>query len=99
MARVELSEALGRRVDARPDTIDFRDLMYIPTLVEVPSYIELKEFRNVGTPIQDQGKAGACTGFGLSTVANYLLHRRQVVREDAHVSPWMLYDIAKRFDE
>jgi hypothetical protein len=53
----------------------------------------------VGVPILDQGREGACTGFGLATVAHYLLRRRQVVPDDIEVSPRMFYDMAKRYDE
>lgn len=90
----------GRRLDARPDTIDFRDCMYVPSLVEVARDYPLDAYRKLGVPILDQGKEGACTGFGLATVCHYLLRARE--NEDgkaAHVSPRMLYEMAKRYDE
>src|SRR4051812_27736248 len=59
---------LNRTLDARPDTADFRDRMYEATLVEVPPRIELETYMNKGVPILNQGKEGACTGFGLATV-------------------------------
>ena len=40
-----------------------------------------------------------CTGFGLATVAHYLLIRRHVVPDRTPVSPRMLYDMARRYDE
>ncbi len=85
--------------DARRDTVDFRDQMYLPTLVEVPPKIELATYREVGVPILNQGQEGACTGFGLATVANYLLRKRQVEPDRVHVSPRMLYEMARRYDE
>jgi len=88
-----------RVLDARPDTTDFRDRMYEPTLVEVPSRIDLAAYRAHGVPVLDQGAEGACTGFGLATVANYLLRHRRVVRDTTDVSPWMFYAMAKRYDE
>lgn len=56
--------------DARPDTVDFRDKLYVSTLVEVPSRLLLDTYigryprRKV--PILNQGQEGACTGFGLA---------------------------------
>jgi hypothetical protein len=45
--------------------------------------------------ILDQGTAGACAGFGLATVANYLLRNRKVWPDKTAVSPWMLYAMAQ----
>ncbi len=86
-------------LDARPDTLDFRDKMYDATLYEVPTMISLDEYRQWQVPILDQGQEGACTGFGLATVANYLLRRRRVVPDPIPVSPRMLYEMARRYDE
>jgi hypothetical protein len=68
-------------LDARPGTLDFRDKMYEPTLLEVPVRIDLKQYAAWKVPILDQGEEGACTGFGLATIAHYLLRRRQVVKK------------------
>lgn len=86
-------------LDARPDTLDFRDRMYEPTLFEVPTGKSLAEYRKVGVPILDQGQYGACAGYGLATVANYLLRTRKIVPDKTPVSPWMLYSMAQDFDE
>jgi hypothetical protein len=91
--------ASERRLNARPDTVDFRDLMYVPTLVEVGTTIPLAEYRKVRVPILDQGQEGACTGFGLATVVHYLLRVRKVNANTTAVSPRMLYAIARRYDE
>src|SRR5262245_24133645 len=88
-----------RTLDARRDTLDFRDKMYVPTLVEVPVRIALDDYRDLGVPILNQGQEGACTGFGLATVANYLLRRGKVVDDREPVSPRMLYNMARRYDE
>ncbi|MDJ1483856.1 C1 family peptidase [Cytophagaceae bacterium YF14B1] len=86
-------------LDVRPDTLDFRDKMYEANLYEVPTKISLDEYKQWNIPILDQGKEGACTGFGLATVANYLLRRRKIVPDPKSVSPRMLYEMAKRYDE
>lgn len=86
-------------LDARPDTIDFRDKIYEPTLVEVPAKIDLASYKAVGVPILNQGQEGACTGFGLATVVNYLLLRRKLPPDLAPVSARMIYEMAKRYDE
>ncbi len=86
-------------LNARPDPIDFRDRMFEPTLIEVPPRIQLAEYMRYGVPVVNQGTEGACTGFGLSTVANYLLRRRTIDPEVDKVSPRMLYEMAKRYDE
>jgi predicted chitinase len=88
-----------RVLDARPDTLDFRDLMYTATLVEVPTHVPLGEYMDYGVPVLDQGSEGACTGFGLATVANYLLLRRRVVPDKVPVSARMFYELARRYDE
>lgn len=85
--------------DAIPDPPDFRDLLFVPTLVEVPTQVGLDEYRRVGVPVLDQKNEGACTGFGLATIVHYLLRQRRVVPERTPVSPRMLYEMARRYDE
>ncbi|KAF0218382.1 MAG: peptidase C1A [Geobacteraceae bacterium] len=101
MAKVAKSQTTkkGRILDARRDTIDFRDRMYVPTLVEVPTFRDLKDYRKAKVPILDQGKEGACTGFGLATVVNYLLRTRKQLPSGVEASPAMLYNLARRYDE
>lgn len=88
-----------RTLDARADTLDFRDRMFDPSLIEVPTEIPLDSYRAVGVPILDQGQEGACTGFALATVIHYLLRTRKVFPDAAAVSPRMLYNMARRYDE
>ncbi len=92
-------EVGDRVLNARPDTLDFRDLMYTPTLVEVPTYVPLNDPHEFDVPILDRGCKSACTGFGLATVANHLLLRRRVVPDPVPVSPRMFYELARRCDE
>jgi hypothetical protein len=91
--------AAGRRLNARRDTVDFRDLMYVPTLIEVGARLPLDAFRKAGVPVLDQGEEGACTGFGLATVAHYLLRTRDIYPDRKKVSPRMFYAMARRYDE
>lgn len=121
----------NRNLDARPDRMDFRDLPYRPPLVSLPevfpSPYEIEEFLDLyleGNRIRDQGSEGACTGFGLATVIDYIYWDRMIREQRAEkhsqgktddavaaaaaarkppgpepVSPYMLYDIAKIYDE
>jgi hypothetical protein len=93
---------IRRKFDARPDAMDFRDRMFVPTLVEVPIELTLADHRKrLGRApiILDQGSEGACTGFGLAAVCNFLLQCRRKYPDRVPVSPWMLYAMAKRYDE
>lgn len=93
------SKKVSRTLDAMPDTLDFRDVMYVPTLMEVAPVSDIESYRGLGIPVLDQGSEGACTGFGLATVANYLLSGRGKRPVADEVSAWMLYAMAKRYDE
>jgi hypothetical protein len=73
--------------------------MYTPTLVEVPTHIPLGDYLDREVPILDQGSEGACTGYGLATVANYLLRNRRHEPDPVPVSARMLYRLARRYDE
>ncbi|MGE3912079.1 MAG: C1 family peptidase, partial [Chloroflexota bacterium] len=87
-------ERIGRTLDAVPDRVDTRDFLYQPRLSLLPD-----ELINCGRVplILDQGREGACTGFALAAVVNYLLAGRG--RTGEMVSPWMLYELARRYDE
>jgi hypothetical protein len=93
------SGGVERRLTARPDSVDFRDLMYVPTLVEVPPEKPLANYQALGIPVLDQGSEGACTGFGLATLANFLLATRKSQPDSESVSPHMAYSLARRYDE
>jgi hypothetical protein len=80
---------------ATRDSLDFRDLIYTPTLKALRDFL-LPDRK--GIHILNQGQEGACTGFGLAAVINYLLFKRGLPR-GYRVSPYMLYEMAKRHDQ
>lgn len=84
------------------DVIDFRDKMYVPTLVEVPPERTLEKFLSYAGkdfPVLHQGKTSACTGFALVTMAHYLLRSRNGFEDKTLLSPHMAYLLARRYDE
>lgn len=100
MARNTRKASSPKRIfDALPDTVDFRDTLFVPTLIRVAPVSDLAAYRRCRIPVLDQGGEGACTGFGLATVANYLLRVRGQDPKANEVSAWMLYSMAKRYDE
>lgn len=101
---------LPRALDARPDRFDFRDLAYAPPLRSLPPRLPANEDMARFLPsyveaglILNQGQEGACTGFGLACVANYLLWRQHLALggkgQLASVSPRMFYNLARHYDE
>ena len=99
----------GKVFDARPDRIDLRDREYQPRLRSLPpQYPDLaqlnKHFSSYAKAdlILNQGKEGACTGFGLAAVINYLRWRQALETEETvppKVSERMLYHLARHYDE
>jgi hypothetical protein len=108
------TKSLGSRtLDARQDRPDLRDRLYQPRLFSLPpsyppeSWIAtyLPAYERAGL-ILDQGQEGACTGFGLSAMINYVQFRRELDSADEDdraapppVSPRMLYHLARIYDE
>ncbi len=93
---------LGNRVlNAHRDMTDLRDRAYKPTLRQLrltmdPPHPDL-------SPIRDQGREGACTGFALSSAIT-LMNRQRHARIDPSAqvpmaSARMLYEMAKINDE
>ena len=98
------------KFDARPDRLDFRDLAYASPLRSLaPCWPDDNQLRAWLPPcikarlVLDQGREGACTGFGLAAVVNQLFWVRHLGAEAAApfdpVSPRMLYELARRYDE
>ncbi len=99
----------GKVFDARPDRIDLRDREYQPRLRSLPPQFPDQRFikKHLTTYakanlILDQGEEGACTGFGLGAVINYLRWRQALESNTPtpkKVSERMLYHLAKHYDE
>lgn len=112
-----------RSFDVRPDRLDLRDRKYRPRLVNLPPCFPSESIvkdllvhyqRDCGL-ILDQGSEGACTGFGLAAVINYLNWRDEFLLIDSQgnqslvtnkektcvlrVSERMLYNNARIYDE
>ena len=89
-------QPINRLRNVYPDPADGRDRAYTPPVaVAPPATLPL---RGVALPVLDQGGSAACTGFALATVIHHLLQRAGR-SADAPVSPWMLYSMARRYDE
>lgn len=85
------------RRTAVTDRLDLRDRPYMPDVSLAPPP-RLNSLAGVPLAPLDQGQTNACTGFALARVVDYLLHRARRRRE-CPVSPFMLYSMARRYDE
>src|SRR5262245_52653970 len=106
----KLVKRIGRTLDARPDRLDLRDREYTPAVVSLPKQWPddasirrlLPGYCKAGL-VLDQGTEGACTGFGLACVVNYLHWRFKLEHgikgAQPSVSPRMLYHLARFYDE
>jgi len=79
-----------------PDRLDLRDRTYMPPVSVVP---DLALDPKTDIPVLNQGQTNACTGFGLASVVYHLQHAAKRKRSDCCVSPFMLYSMARRYDE
>lgn len=83
-------------LDALRDVPDIRDQLYNPTLTPLPAVLPAPRMLT----ILNQGNEGACTGFALAAVVNFLRVRKGAPKgRSAQVSPYMLYQMAKEHDE
>ena len=82
-------------LNVTPDRLDLRDRPYLPAVALAPPAKLTLEKR---PPPMDQGESSACTGFALAAVIDHLLARSGRAK-DAGVSPWMIYSMARRYDE
>jgi hypothetical protein len=86
----------GIKRNVVPDRLDLRDRTYLPPVAVIPGQ-ELAP--RMDLPVLNQGDTNACTGFALASVV-YLLQRAAKRNPDeCRVSPFMLYSMARRYDE
>lgn len=90
---ISVERKLNKTLDAFPDRIDPKDWQYQPSLRSLPDQL-INAY--LVPEILDQGTDGACTGYALAAVVNFLLRQRGSQRL---VSPRMLYELARRYDE
>lgn len=91
-----------RTLDVRSDDSDARDYIFQPALSLLPEKLDHRGY----APVLDQSTEGACVGFALATVINVSFNlryrsasRRQRGKKADWVSPRMLYEMARRYDE
>lgn len=104
-------KSIGRTLDARPDRLDLRDREFTPGVISLPdqwpddaSVRRLVPRYCKSGLVLDQGTEGACTGFGLACVVNYLQWRSSLENGSARikheqVSARMFYHLARFYDE
>ncbi len=83
----------SRRNTVKIDPIDLRDRHYMPS-VHVRPPAQLIPDRKI--PILNQHETSACTGFALAIVLHWLQHAEG---KSERVSPFMIYSMARRYDE
>jgi hypothetical protein len=96
-----------RAMRTRKDSADLRDRAFQPAAFSLPEEHPpqthvgqfLPAYSAAGL-VLDQGSEGACTGFGLACVINYMrwVRARNPLKMES-VSPRMLYTLARRHDE
>ncbi|MGH8381399.1 C1 family peptidase [Pseudomonas sp.] len=99
--------AVTRLLNVSKDPVDLRDRAYMPPPQSLPDAYPSDEDIKKLLPrytksglILDQGREGACTGFGLTCVVNFLRWRKMSFADGLEsVSPRMLYNYARRYDE
>jgi len=89
------SRRFNRQLNIVPDRLDLRDRLYMPSL-GVPPDRQMKP--KLRLPVLDQQRTNACTGFALASVVNFLLRKHRDPKAPP-ISPFMLYSMARRYDE
>ncbi|GIH95158.1 C1 family peptidase [Planobispora siamensis] len=86
---IEIPGAGSFALNVLPDVFDERDLSYRPSLAPLEPVVDTRAGRYV---MKQEGES--CTGHALAALINNLLRDT-----GAPVSPYMLYDLARRYDE
>lgn len=104
-----LSSAEGFSLPVKTDPVDLRDLPFRPQVYSLPALYPPEAAVSKLFPLYhkrlvlNQGQEGACTGFGLACVVNYLRFNRCKTDSERKklesVSPRMLYEFARHYDE
>jgi hypothetical protein len=79
------------QANAMPDPFDGRDLLYRPRLDVLPHVVDGRRGRHI---YRQDGQS--CTGHAVAAVINHVLRARAAKQR---VSPYMLYRLARRYDE
>lgn len=89
-----------------PDPPDLRDRIYNPTLRGLEPFFNCQPYKNPAwtVRVKDQGSTQACTGYALAAMVETLAYQAwndRNGRGDApeEISPYMLYYMARRYDE
>ncbi len=99
MAKKATKKPVGNRSLVRnvvPDRLDLRDRMYLPPVAVIPGQT-LEP--NTDIPVLNQEDTSACTGFALASVVYHLQRKARRDVKECRVSPFMLYSMARRYDE
>lgn len=98
MVKSRLKKVSVPKRNVSPDKLDLRDRPYSPVVSLAPPP-SLKP--KIKLPVLNQQDTSACTGFALASVVHHLRKRRDYGRNTAieQVSPFMLYSMARRYDE
>lgn len=79
-----------------PDALDLRDRPYMPPVSVIPGETLAPRIQ---IPVLNQKQTDACTGFALASVIYYLQRSAKRKPAECRVSPFMLYSMARRYDE
>jgi hypothetical protein len=79
-----------------PDSIDLRDRPYTPSVMVIPAEMLAPD---LDIPVLNQHDTNACTGFALASVIFHLQRKAKRMPPQYTVSPFMLYSMARRYDE
>lgn len=80
-----------------PDRLDLRDRSYQPTIAITPGAALEPKHKNL--PVLYQGSCSGCTGFALASVIHHVQLSAGRKTSEIKVSPYMLYSMARRYDE